>query len=150
VAIVPEAAAHHVVDVQPPARVLGADAAIVQCEHRPLRDDEQAAELREPRDDVVRERVGGPAPARSRSRRLRKGHHRNRCATCLGGRTVGDTSGRARRRAGRIRAISPARPAPHLPQGCAVEAPASNTRDVVSRCASSEYLEVVIARGATN
>ena len=60
------AAAHRcrstdVVDVQHAPRLLRADAALVQREHGALRDDEQAAQLGEPGDDVVREAVGRPA-----------------------------------------------------------------------------------------
>ena len=50
-----------VIDVQHAAGLFGAEAALVQREHGALRDDEQAAQLREPRDDVVHERVAGAA-----------------------------------------------------------------------------------------
>ena len=51
-------AADDVVDVEHARRRLRADAPLVQREHRALRDDEQAAQLGQPGDDVVRQRVG--------------------------------------------------------------------------------------------
>ena len=60
-AVAPHGSADDVVDVEHPAGLFRADVPLVQREHRPLRDDEQAAQLGEPGDDVVGERVGGPA-----------------------------------------------------------------------------------------
>ena len=64
--------ADDVVDVQHPAGLFRADAALVQGEHGALRDDEQAAQLGEPGDHVVGERVGRlrrGAPSRRTGRR---------------------------------------------------------------------------------
>ena len=58
VALAPHRAADDVVDVQHPAGLFRTDAALVQREHRALRDDEQAAQLGEPGDHVVRQRIG--------------------------------------------------------------------------------------------
>ena len=53
-----QAAADDVVHTEHAARVLEADAALVEGEHRALGDDEKAAQLGEPGDDVVDERCG--------------------------------------------------------------------------------------------
>ncbi len=67
-------AAHDVVDVQHAARLPRAPMPpLVQGEHGALGDDEQAAQLREPRDHVVRERVGRAAARVPRGRRSTNG-----------------------------------------------------------------------------
>jgi hypothetical protein len=72
-----DGAAHHVVDVQHPARLLGADVAVVKREHRPPRDDEQDAQLGEPGDHVVGERVREPAAGIGGRGPVDERHYRN-------------------------------------------------------------------------
>jgi hypothetical protein len=74
---VPDRAAHDIVDVEHPAGVLRADAPLLEREYAPLGDDEQAAQLREPGDHVVRECVADPAGNPRRSDRFGERHHRN-------------------------------------------------------------------------
>ena len=57
----PHGSADDIVHVQHPAGFFGADAALMQGEHGPLRDDEQASQLGEPGDHVIGESVGGAA-----------------------------------------------------------------------------------------
>ena len=52
-------AAHDVVHIQEATRLLCADASLVQGEDRALRNHEQAAQLGQPGDHVMREGIGG-------------------------------------------------------------------------------------------
>ena len=79
-------AADHVIDVQHPAGLFRADAALVQGEHGTLRNDEEAAQLGQSCDDVVRERVGRSARIARLGGRVREGHHRDRGAARRSGR----------------------------------------------------------------
>src|SRR5262249_32276370 len=65
-ALRPHRSADDVIDIENPAGFFGSDAPLVQCEHRPLRDDEEAPQLGEAGDHVVGERVCRPAPDRGR------------------------------------------------------------------------------------
>ena len=56
-------AAHDVVDIQEATRLLCADASLVQREDRALRNHEQAAQLGQPGDHVMREGVGNATPS---------------------------------------------------------------------------------------
>ena len=76
----PHGSADDIVDVEDPAGLFRADAPLVQREHRPLRDDEEAAQLGEPGDHVVGERVGGPAADEGRSGAVDERHDRNGAA----------------------------------------------------------------------
>ena len=100
----------------------GADAPLVQREHRALRDDEQAAQLGEPRDDVVGERVGRPAARAVRRGALDERHHRDGGAAAAGARSAGRTGSAARRRRHRRRGGLRARRAPGVAQRRGVEA----------------------------
>ena len=61
-----------IVHVQPAAGVLGADVAFGEREDGAPRDDEEAPQLREPRDDVVGEAIRRAAAAAPLVRRLRQ------------------------------------------------------------------------------
>ena len=67
----------------------GADAALVQGEHGALRDDEQAAQLGQPGDHVVGQRVGGAAPRACLRRSVDERHHRDGGAPVRGGHARG-------------------------------------------------------------
>ena len=73
----PHGPADDVVDVQHPAGLFRTDASLVQGEHGPLRDDEQAAQLGEPGDHVVGEGVGGSAAGAGRGGPVDERHHRD-------------------------------------------------------------------------
>ena len=75
-ALTPHRSADDVVDVQHPAGLLGDRCPLVQGEHGPLRDDEQASQLGEPGDHVVGEGVGGPAASTRRGGTVDERHHR--------------------------------------------------------------------------
>lgn len=77
-------AAGHVVDVERAARLLGADVPLVEREHRALRDHEHAAQLGQPRDHVVRQRVAQAAAHAGPARRVGERHHRERRAARRG------------------------------------------------------------------
>ena len=81
-------AAGHVVDVQHPARRLRGDALFMQSEHRSLSNDEQAAQLGEPGDDVARQSTSGTTRSACRLGQIDERHHRDRPATRRRGHTV--------------------------------------------------------------
>ena len=80
VAVRPNGSADHIVDVEDPARFLRANATLMQCEHGPLRDDEEASQPGEPADYVVRQRVSDPAVDTGRCGVVHEGHDRDRAA----------------------------------------------------------------------
>jgi hypothetical protein len=53
----------------------------MQSEHRPLRDDEQAAQLRQPGDDVASQGTGSTTRSACRLGQINERHHRDRPAT---------------------------------------------------------------------
>jgi len=81
IALRPHRSADDIVYVEDPSGLFRPDVPLVQREHRPLRNDEEAPELGEPGDHVVGERVCGPAPNRSGSRAVDERHNRNGAAT---------------------------------------------------------------------
>ena len=111
----PHRPADDVVDVQHPAGLFGTDTSLVQGEHGPLRDDEQAPQFGEPRDHVVGEGVGGPAAGASRSGPVDERHHRDGGAARRRGDDVLTAAARRRGRrrshaTRRVRGLRPGRP----------------------------------------
>src|SRR5262245_65477123 len=80
----PHRSADDVVHVEDPPRLLCTHASLVQLEHRPLRDDEQTAQLGQPGDHVVRQRVCGAAAGEYRGGVIDEGHDRDRAAPWRG------------------------------------------------------------------
>ena len=68
------APARHVLDVEDASGLLRVDPAVAQGVHGATRDDEQGPELREPRDDVVRQAVGEMASRHGLRSRLDERH----------------------------------------------------------------------------
>ena len=88
-ALTPHGSGDDVVDVQHPTGLFRTDASLMQGEHAPLRDDEQAPQLGEPGDHVVSERIGNPAAGTRRGGSVGKRHHRDGgTARCNGGDVV--------------------------------------------------------------
>src|SRR5258706_241810 len=88
-AMAPHGPADNIADVQHPTGLFGTDVPLMQSEHRPLCNDEQASQLGEPSDHVVRESVGRSAAHTRRSGLVDKRHHRyGRAARCSDGDVV--------------------------------------------------------------
>ena len=134
--------ADDVVHVQHPAGLFRADVALVQGEHGALRDHEQAAQLGEPGDHVVRERIGDAAAGGARRRTGRRtASPRWRRGVRAAIDDVGATAvrcGASRRRGVRACGASAcARAARHASRIGAQSRPsASNSRAVAARCSS--------------
>ena len=115
-------AAHHVVHVEHAPGFFGPDAAIAQREGGSLRDHEHAAQLRQPHDDVVGQRIGHAAALVGFARAVHEGHHGQRRAAPPG------ASGAKRRISVRLALTSSS-----VGPGCACCAAVSRARRQISR-----------------